>query len=174
MFNNNSVVNRDRISTSRLTCRWGNIPAIMALGLLTVLLPACAVNEREAAVPPDRATLGSGSTLGDVTDDTEELIGQIVTVDGKVGEVVDRDTFNLRQDQLIGGDNVLVVNANPNVPIVAGNWVRVTGTVRQFVRSEFETDYDLDWNLDIDKKLEAEYEKQPAIVAESVELLAVD
>ncbi|MBE9129138.1 MULTISPECIES: hypothetical protein [unclassified Coleofasciculus] len=169
MFNHNSVVNRDRISRSPFSFRWG-----IALGVLTLLLPACAVNSRQATAPPDRATLGSGSTLGDVADDTDELIGQMVTVDGKVGEVVDRDTFNLQQDQFLGGDEVLIVNANPNVPIVAGNWVRVTGKVRQFVRSEFETDYDLDWNLDLDKKLEAQYEKQPAIIAESVELLAVD
>ncbi|MEQ8756704.1 hypothetical protein [Coleofasciculus sp. G1-WW12-02] len=147
----------------------------LGLGLVMVLLPACSIfSEDEAALQPEGTTIGHGSTLGDVTEDTSEVVGEIVSVDGEVKKVLGSDTFKLEQEGLLGGNDVLVVNANPDVPIKKQNWVRVTGVVRKFVSTEIEKDYNLTWDLDFKETIKAEYENQPVIFAESVELLAVD
>jgi hypothetical protein len=96
-------------------------------------------------------------------------------VDGKVGEVIDSSTFKLEQEEPLLDKQVLVMNANPDTPITEDNWVRVTGEVSRFVsKEELEKDYDLTWDLDVEQSIEAEYENKPIILAESVELLAVD
>ncbi|MEQ9486859.1 hypothetical protein [Coleofasciculus sp. F4-SAH-05] len=41
-------------------------------------------------------------------------------------------------------------------------------------KEELEKDYDLTWDLDVEQTIEAEYKNKPIILAESVELLAVD
>jgi len=151
----------------------------MGLGLVITLLPACVIFEQdEVVIPPEETTIDNGSTLGDVTEDTDDLVGEMVTVDGKVDEVLGQDTFKLQQEGLLegllGGNQVLVVNAQPDVPITRGNWVRVTGKVNQFISAEVEKDYDLTWDLEVKQTIEAEYENKPVIFAESVELLAVD
>ena len=148
---------------------------MMGLGLVMLLLPACSIfYDDEAALQPEGTTIGHGSTLGDVTEETNEVVGEIVSIDGEVNEVLGSDTFKLEQEGLLGGDDVLVVNANPDTPITEQNWVRVTGVVRKFVSTDIEKDYDLTWDLDIKQKVEAEYKNKPVIFAESVELLAVD
>jgi len=145
-----------------------------------VLLSACSIfDEEEVAITPeetvDETAIDNASTLGDVTDGREDLIGEIITVDGKVGEVVDSSTFKLEQEKPLFNKEILVMNANPDTPIIEDNWVRVTGEVGRFVsKKELEKDYDLTWDLDVEQTIEAEYKNQPIILAESVELLAVD
>ncbi|MEQ8962287.1 MAG: hypothetical protein RLP02_30905 [Coleofasciculus sp. C2-GNP5-27] len=153
---------------------------MMGLGLVMVLLSACSIfQEQEVAIPPeetvDETAIDNASTLGDVSENREELTGEMITVDGKVGEVIDSSTFKLEQEEPLLDKQVLVMNANPDTPIIKDNWVRVTGEVSQFVsKEELEKDYDLTWDLDVEQSIEAEYENQPIILAESVELLAVD
>lgn len=153
---------------------------IMGLGLVVLLLPACSIfHEDEAYIPPDETAdntpIASSSTLGDVSGDGVELMGEVITVDGKVNAVIDSSTFKLEQEQPLLNSTILIMNANPDTPIIKGNWVRVTGKVSQFVsREELEKDYDLTWDLNVEQSIEAEYESKPIILAESVELLAVD
>ncbi|MFP4099907.1 hypothetical protein [Coleofasciculus sp.] len=154
---------------------------MMGLGLVMVLLPACSIfyEDEAATIPPeetvDKTAIENSSTLGDVTDNREELTGEMITVDGKVDEVIDSSTFKLEQEGLLLDKEVLVMNANPDTPIIEDNWVRVTGKVSKFVsKEELEKDYDLTWDLDVEQSIEAEYENKPVILAESVELLAVD
>lgn len=153
---------------------------LMGLGLVMLLLPACSIfYEDEAAIPPeetvDETAIENSSTLGDVTDNREDLTGEMITVDGKVDEVIDSSTFKLEQEGLLLDKEILVMNANPDTPIVEDNWVRVTGEVGLFVsREELEKDYDITWDLDLEQSIEVEYKNKPIIFAESVELLAVD
>jgi hypothetical protein len=153
---------------------------MMGLGLVMVLLSACSIfHEQEVAIPPeetvDETAIDNASTLGDVSENREELTGEMITVDGKVGEVIDSSTFKLEQEEPLLDKQVLVMNANPDTPITEDNWVRVTGEVSRFVsKEELEKDYDLTWDLDVEQSIEAEYENKPIILAESVELLAVD
>jgi len=153
---------------------------IMAFGLVMVLLPACSIFEQDEAYIPSKETadntpIKDASTLGDINEDRAELTGEVITVDGKVGEVIDSSTFKLEQEQPLLDNEILVMSANPDTPIIEDNWVRVTGKVSNFVsKEELEKDYDLTWDLDVEQSIEAEYENKPVILAESVELLAVD
>lgn len=152
---------------------------LMGLGLVMLLLPACSIFSEDEAITPeetvDETAIDNASTLGDITDGREDLIGEMITVDGKVGEVVDSSTFKLEQEGLLLDKEILVMNANPDTPIVEDNWVRVTGEVGRFVsREELEKDYDITWDLDLEQSIEVEYKNKPIIFAESVELLAVD
>ncbi|MEQ8382249.1 MAG: hypothetical protein RH949_07765 [Coleofasciculus sp. A1-SPW-01] len=154
---------------------------LMGLGLVMVLLSACSIfyEDEAATIPPeetvDKTAIENSSTLGNVSENREELTGEMITVDGKVDEVIDSSTFKLEQEEPLLDKQVLVMNANPDTPIIEDNWVRVTGKVSKFVsKEELEKDYDLTWDLDVEQSIEVEYENKPVILAESVELLAVD
>ena len=72
------------------------------------------------------------------------------------------------EDELFGGQDLLVLRATPKVPVKEGEKVAVTGVLRPFVVAEFERDYDLKWDLTLQRKLEAEYSNKPVLVATDV------
>jgi len=136
----------------------------IALALSAVLLPACTNNlEREAAVPETNVT------TEEVTDNTNQLIGQTVTVRSTPIRTLGPSTFTVSDKQFFGAEPILVVNASgktftlptdPNTPIQA------TGQVRKFVVADINRDY----NLGLDPNLYRDYESQPAIIAQSLAL----
>ncbi|HBL09847.1 MAG TPA: hypothetical protein DD379_00065 [Cyanobacteria bacterium UBA11162] len=162
-FKNNSLKTSDRLSRSSFTLRLDNIKVFLTLGLLSVVLPGCTIGQSNATVLGMSPPIQSATTLEDAVDDPNEVVGQIVTVDGEVGEVVGSDSFIIKHNKLLGSDQVLVIESDPEIQLVEGNWVRVTGEVRSVVVSESE-----------ERDLNVEDEQEAVIVAESVELLAVD
>jgi hypothetical protein len=143
---------------------------------LSLLLGAC-TPEPEATVPetgPDTTLTETDDTdVEDVVEDTEELIGEMVTVTGEVEEDYGINTFVIEETGEIFGDKVLVINTAATEPILEEQNVRVTGEVRELVVAEFERDYDLTWEGDILRTIEAEYVGQPVIVADAVEVLDI-
>jgi hypothetical protein len=105
---------------------------------------------------------------GEVTENPEKYYGQIVAVEGEVEGITDATTFTLNEDQLVGGEDLTVLNLIPTQGIEEGNQILVTGEVRPFVLAEIEEDYDLTWDLDLKRKLEAEYTNKPVLVATGV------
>ncbi|MDY7012686.1 MAG: hypothetical protein SVX43_03640 [Cyanobacteriota bacterium] len=106
---------------------------------------------------------------GEVTGNPEEYYGQTVAVEGEVEEVADATTFTLEEEQLVGGENLTVINlTEPAQGIEEGNQIVVTGQVRPFVLAEIEKDYDLTWDLELKEKLEAEYSNKPVLVATGI------
>ncbi|MDY6785823.1 MAG: hypothetical protein SW833_25290 [Cyanobacteriota bacterium] len=106
---------------------------------------------------------------GQVTDNPEEYYGQIVAVEGEVEEVVDATTFTLEEEQVVGGEDLTVINlTEPTQGIVEENQIVVTGEVRSFVLTEIERDYELTWDLDLKEKLEAEYSDKPVLIATGI------
>ncbi len=162
-FRNNSLETSDRLSRSSFTSRLGNIKVFLMLGLLSVLLPGCTIGQTNATVLGMNPAMQSATTLDDAVDDPNEVVGQIVTVDGEVGEVVGSDSFMIKHNKFLGSDRVLVIESDPEIQLVEGNWVRVTGEVRSVVVLESD-----------ERDLNVEDEQEAVIVAESVELLAVD
>lgn len=155
------------------------IGSTIALLSSLVLLTACETTQTTTTTPnPDantttpapQANTGSAD-LEDVAEDTEQLIGQTVTVEGEVEEIVGANAFRIEENELFGDDEVLVINAQPTVTIADDQNVRVTGKVRQFVVADLERDYDLNWDLEVQQQLEAEYQDKPVIVAESTEVI---
>lgn len=113
--------------------------AIALFSSLAVLLTACDTTQTTTTTPnPDANTTTEvpqanteSTDLEDVAEDTEQLIGQTVTVEGEVEEIVGANAFRMEENELFGDDEVLIVNANPTVPVSDDQNVRVTGEVRQ-------------------------------------------
>ena len=127
----------------------------------TVVLPACSNNEQVEAQ-------GNVSTE-EVSEQTEQLLGQTVTVRSEVEQEVGNTGFVLEDDQLFGGEPILVVNATGTpfvLPQDDDTSVQVTGKVAQFVISDLDTEY----GLDLDPNLYVDYENKPAVIAESIAL----
>jgi len=135
----------------------------IALLLSATLLPAC--TDQNAGGP----TAESNVTTEEVADQTNELIGQTVTVRSEPGEKIAPATFTIRDEEFFGDEEILVVNSTGEpfvLPQGDDPEVQVTGEVTKFVVADIEREY----NLDLDPNLYAEYENKPAIIAQSVAL----
>ncbi|GAB4379437.1 MAG: hypothetical protein Kow00121_33590 [Elainellaceae cyanobacterium] len=111
----------------------------------------------------------------EVTEDPERFYNQVIAVEGDIGEFESAGIFRLEEDQLFGGEGLLVLSNIEQITDAAAeagqieddSRVVVTGVLRPYVRAEFERDYDF-WGADVLGELEAEYETQPVLVAEDV------
>lgn len=108
-------------------------------------------------------------TLGELTGNVEDYLGQSVSVRGEAEAAVGESSFLLQDDQLFGGQEVIVFNATGTPFLLPTNDeptedVQVTGEVRQLVIADLEREY----GLDLDPQLYVDYEDRPAIVAESI------
>lgn len=104
-------------------------------------------------------------TTEDISSDVSNLIGQQVTIRSLVGETVGEGGFVVEPEN---GEPILVLNTT-GVPFElpgAGVPIQVTGEVQSFVATDIENEY----GLDLDEGLYADYEGQPAIVAQSLAL----
>ena len=145
-------------------------PRQCAVGLLLAasmtVVSACAETPSEVTTQ-EEAT--ENVTTEELSDGAEGLIGETVSVRAEVEETVDETSFLLEDDQLFGGEDVLVINASGEPFVLAegdDTPVQVTGEVQQLVTTEFETEY----GLDLDPTLYAEYEDRPVVVAQSIAL----
>ncbi|WP_414563063.1 MULTISPECIES: hypothetical protein [unclassified Anabaena] len=113
---------------------------------------------------------------GDITSDPTFYYGKTLAVAGEVADVKNQASFALDDDQLLGGENLLVLHtqAQPQASVNDGEDVVVTGVLRPFVVAELERDYDLTWDLNLQRQLEAEYSNKPVLVATGVYPSAVD
>lgn len=105
---------------------------------------------------------------GEVSKNPTQYYGRSIAINGEVENITGPNTFTLDEDQLIGGENLLVLHATPQAAINDGENVVVTGVVRQFVVAEIERDYDITWDLNLKRKLEAEYSNKPVVIATQV------
>ncbi|MEO0646454.1 MAG: hypothetical protein AAFZ17_09930 [Cyanobacteria bacterium J06650_10] len=112
--------------------------------------------------------------VGDVAADPEAYYGQRIALEGEVEEVMESGLFTMDEDELFGGDDLLVIPTKGSEPVQDGGIVALTGVLRSYVTADFEKDYDLEWDLDITEKIEAEYEQKPVFVADGVYPSAVE
>ncbi|MBC1239767.1 hypothetical protein [Nostoc sp. 2RC] len=143
--------------------KW-NFKGAIALALSAVVLGACENNlERKAAVPENNVT------TEEVTNNTNQLIGQTVTVRSTPIKKLGPSTFTVSDKQFFGSEPILVVNASGKtftLPTDTNTPIQATGPVRKFVIADINRDY----NLGLDPNLYKEYETQPAIIAQSLAL----
>lgn len=139
---------------------------VAALALSAILLPACTTGQPTATSSPE---VGENISPQDVRENTEDLVGQMVTVRSELEQTVGPNAFEIQDERLFGDESILVVNAT-GAPLPdateEGMEFQVTGEVRQFVATELQREY----GLDLQPELYAEYETRPAIVAESIAL----
>ncbi len=117
-----------------------------------------AIIARSVALSPDS---------GDITESPETYYNKRIAVEGTVEEKMEPGIFKLDDEQLLGGEDLLVI-ATPDMRVDQEEDVTVVGVLRPFVKAEFERDYDLTWDLDFKQKIEAEYENKPVFVEEEV------
>ncbi len=136
----------------------------LAIGLIAGLMGACAEDTSVTQTP-------SGATnvqTEDVADNTEDYIGQIVTIRSEPQDVVGNSSFTVSDEQFFGTEPILVINASGELLVLPedGVEVQVTGEVRNFVLADVDREFD----LALDPTLYVEYENQPAIIAQSIAL----
>ncbi|MBE9167157.1 hypothetical protein IQ238_06295 [Pleurocapsales cyanobacterium LEGE 06147] len=105
---------------------------------------------------------------GEITENPSQYYGETLAVTGEVAQVYGNNTFSLDDDELLGGNDLLVVETNPSGVVKEGATVAATGELRSFVVAELERDYDLTWDLDFQRQLEAEYTDKPVLVVDRV------
>ncbi|MBW4563335.1 MAG: hypothetical protein KME32_19740 [Mojavia pulchra JT2-VF2] len=106
---------------------------------------------------------------GQITQRPEQYYHRQVAVRGKVENIRSPVLLTLDENQLFGGQDLLVLlTAPPKVAINQGQTVSVIGEVRPFVVAEIERDYDFTWDLNVKRELEAEYGNRTVLVAETV------
>jgi hypothetical protein len=140
-------------------------------------VPATEMDESRAEEAA--GTPGATVNVADITGDPEEWIGQTVTVEADVEEVLSGYSFKLDEDAPLEGgvDNDLLVFSPKaaNLASIDDQWldnkVRVTGKVVRMTVVEIERE--IGW--DLDPTIEAELEDvRPVLIASSVERIEGD
>ena len=111
---------------------------------------------------------------GEITADPEAYYNKRIAVEGKVEELKESGLFTIDEEELFGGDDLLVIPTTGNPTVEEDGVVTVTGVLRPYIKAEFETDYDLQWDLSVEESIGAEYEQKPVFVADSVYPSAVE
>jgi len=142
-----------------------------AIGLVILAIILWQLFAEEQSAGPE-----AGVTVSDITDNPSEYYDSTVTVSGEVGELIGPRAFTIGTQDDLGGGTLLVVGAQqlPNIiegeaeEIAAEDVTQVTGPVREFNLAEIEDEV----GADLDDGLFAEYEGDPAVVANTVDLTA--
>ncbi len=141
---------------------------VATVGLLlaasAIVLPGCA--PAETTTPEEAA---ENVTSEEVADGAEGLIGQTVSIRGEVAQTIGDASFLIEDDQLFGGEDVLIINASgqPFVLVEGDDTeIQATGEVQQLVIADIEREY----SLVLDPTLYADYEDRPVVIAQSLAL----
>lgn len=134
-----------------------NKRSIFASLFLPVLLAAC--NQEPIATAP-----GGEEALEEVAEEPREYIGKKVTVAGEVEEVVGPRAFVIQDDDIFGGEEVLVVSTADIASPVEDSEVQVTGTVRLVSVTELEREFELGPGTEY----EVYVENKPVIVSDAI------
>ncbi len=102
-----------------------------------------------------------------ISENPSAFYNQTIAIEGDINEIYDAQAFTIDEEQLFGGQDLLVLG-QPLNQSTEGNRVVVTGQIRPFIISEFDRDYDWTWDQGVKQKLEAEYSQRPVLVATEV------
>ena len=105
---------------------------------------------------------------GEITAEPEKYYNQRIAVKGEIEEVLESGLFTLEDEELFGGEDLLVIPNGVPASTQDGEIVAVTGVLRPYVKADFERDYDLQWDLSVEENVEAEYSQKPVFVADEV------
>ena len=114
------------------------------------------------------SSLALSPSIEEISENPSNFYSREVALEGEVSEIKSDMAFILSEDELIGSDDLLVVNVTGEPMPAEEQKVVVTGMVRPFIAAEFERDYDLTWDLDFQKELEAEFSEKPVLVVDGI------
>ena len=107
----------------------------------------------------------------DLTNNPELYYGKPLAVEGELEDLKPYGVFELDEEQVFGGEDLLVVQPNPRIELNQEKKAIVYGKLRPFIVVELERDYDLGWDLSIQEEIEVEYEQKAIFVAEKILIL---
>ncbi|NES98798.1 MAG: hypothetical protein F6K32_27240, partial [Desertifilum sp. SIO1I2] len=103
-----------------------------------------------------------------ITDNPERYYGQTIAVQGAIDEVMANNSFTLEDGDWIGGQDLLVLKVGqPTTAIQDGQEVVVTGELRLMNVAEIQRDYNVTWDGEVQRRLEAEYQNRPVLIADA-------
>lgn len=153
----------------QLSKRFNTNINLIALTLMAMLLPACGNNlnpgNSQAKINAQDKT---DVNVKDVANQTNQLIGQTVTVRSKIVNRVGSSAATISDKQLLQGENILVVNASASpFDLPPKNVeIQVTGEVHKFNLTKTAKDF----NLNLPRNSFLKYENRPVIIARSLAL----
>lgn len=106
--------------------------------------------------------------IGEISESPDNFYDREVAIEGQVGEIKSDTAFTMNEGDLIGTDDLLVVNVTGEPIPAEEQRVVVTGMLRPFVVADLERDYDLTWDAGVVEELEAEYSQKPALVVDGI------
>ncbi|MGF1478594.1 MAG: hypothetical protein ACFB4I_03780 [Cyanophyceae cyanobacterium] len=108
----------------------------------------------------------------EIFDNPESYYYRSVAVKGEVENLIGTNAFTIEDDEItdevIGSEDLLVINVASNQGLEGDQGVIVTGTVRPFVVADFERDYGLSFDEGLRSELEVNYTNRPVIVTTGV------
>lgn len=136
---------------------------IAALGATSIAISGCDQISDNEEIRSGKTNV----TAEEVATTTEDsmIVGKTVTIRNQVKETVGDSSFLMAAE---AGSPILVVNATgqPFVPSDQNIPIQATGTVESFIVADVNQKY----GLDLDPALYVDYERQPAIIAQSLAL----
>jgi hypothetical protein len=138
--------------------------AIAWTAACAMVVSTYAVRAQDDEEVPTRPSDAVEVSAGQLADKPAAYLGLRVKVRAEIEDVHTSRAFTLDEDKVGASPDVLVLAPSGSFP-KDGDYVEVTGTVRRFVRTEIERDYD--W-FDLDEEYDTRYTERPVIVAETV------
>lgn len=140
--------------------------------LLTASLVACDTNDPEANITSGDDAISQTEenvTTEEVAEETDELIGETVTIRSDAIETIEPSVFTVADQEFFGGEDIVIVNASGEpfeLPAEEDTEIQITGEVTEFVLADIESTY----GVALDPNLYVDYTDRPAIIAESLAL----
>lgn len=125
--------------------------------------------ENQPVIIADSLTLSPDPE--DLTRNPEVYYGKPLAIKGELEDLKNYGIFELDEEQVFGGEDLLVVQLRPRIKLEQKQTAIVYGTLRPFIAVELERDYNLGWDLSLQKQIEAEYSQKPVLVAKKIQLL---
>lgn len=147
------------------------LPAAFALAALAnsgVAAQSQPQTQGQKSPPANQTTTPMTVTAGQIADKPKDYIGKKVTVRAEIEDVLGRQMFLLDEDRLFAWPDLLVITPALNGELPEEAVVSVTGTVQNFVETQFRRDYDWRWWDDMDPDINVTFRDRPVIVADSV------
>ncbi len=158
---------------------WNARMGAMAIALAAIILPACAPTQEQATTPEatpaetEATTEPVAETAPGVSERTEELIGQLVTVRSEPINKVSDSVFTITDRQIFSGERIVVVNNTGQRVEIPDNGpanLQVTGTVTKFDPNAINQQYGLNLGQ---KDVYRDYLNRPTIIARSIALAPI-
>lgn len=111
---------------------------------------------------------------GEVTSNYVFYYEEAIAVEGEIEEVITPQVFTLKDKQLLGGGDLLVINPNAETSVSQGETVLATGTVKLLNFVELEQDYNLTWDSDERREIESKFTNKPVLIVDQLYPAAVE